>query len=445
VRDVKDAKWRRMLAASVAVAAGLLMVLAWSRVAPAAARRIPTAHVQRGRVQVTVYTSGELRAGRSSQLIAPPIGSNLQIVKLAASGEPVKAGDIVVEFDTAEQVFNLEQARFDLQQAEQEIVKADADAAVQAAEDSVALLHAQYDVRRGELETKANDLVSAIQAKQNLLLLEEARQRLAQVEKDVRSHGETTRAGGDVLKEKRNKALLAVQVAERNIASLQIRAPFDGFVVLRQNFDALGGFCCVPGMTPDYRVGDSVFSGRPIADVIDTSRIEVSAKVREQDRANVTSGERVEVTVDALPNGKLRGSVRAVAGVASRQMWGADAMRKFDVTFDVEGDPRVRPGVTAQIAIAGPSLDNVLYIPRQAVFEATGKPIVYVRSRDGFEPRDVRIRTWTESLAIVENLEPGTEVALVNPSGPSGPRARQPQPPAQQRAQRAPERSMRSL
>jgi HlyD family secretion protein len=429
-------RWRRVVAASTAVIAALAVVAAWSRVTPAAARRIPTARVQRGHVQVTVHTSGELRAGRSMQLIAPPTGANLQIVRLAAPGEPVKAGDLVIEFDTAEQEFNLEQARFDLQQAEQEIAKADADAAVQRAEDAVALLHAQYDVRRSELETKANELVSAIQAQQNLLLLEEALQRLAQVEKDVRSHRETNRASGDVVKEKRNKAQLAVQVAERNIASLQIRAPFDGFVVLRPNFDALGGFCCVPGMTPDYRVGDSVFSGRPIADVIDTSRIEVSAKVREQDRANVTSGEPVEVFVDALPNGKLRGSVRTVAGVASRQMWAADAMRKFDVTFDVTGDPRVRPGVTAQIAIAGPSLENALYIPRQAVFDVSGRLIVYVKTRDDFEPRDVRVRTWTESLAVIENLEPGTEIALVNPSGRSGSRGRQPQSSAQQRASR---------
>src|SRR5689334_14190553 len=206
-------RWPRLAAASTAVIAALAVVLAWNRVAPAAARRIPTARVQRGHVQVTVHTTGELRARRSTQLIAPPIGGNLQIVRLAASGEPVKAGDLVIEFDTAEQEFNLEQARFDLQQAEQEIVKADADAAVQTAEDRVALLHAQYDVRRSELETRANELVSAIQARQNLLLLEEARQRLAQVEKDVRSHGETNRASGDVVHEKRNKARLAVQVA----------------------------------------------------------------------------------------------------------------------------------------------------------------------------------------------------------------------------------------
>jgi HlyD family secretion protein len=429
--------WRRAACVALVAVASVALVVVWNRLASGATRRIPTARVQRGRVQVTVYTSGELRAARSIQVMAPPIGSNLQIVTLAASGEPVRAGDIVVEFDAAEQSFNLEQARFDLQQAEQEIVKAEADAAVQEAEDAVALLHARYDVRRAELETKSNELVSAIQAQQNLLLLEEARQRLAQAEKDVPSHAETNRATSEVASEKRNKARLAVQVAEKNIASLQIRAPFDGFVVIRPNFDALGGFCCVPGMTPDYRVGDSVSSGRPLADVIDTSRIEVSAKVPEQDRANITAGEAVDVSVDALPNGRLRGSVRTVAGVASRQMWAADSMRKFDVTFDVAGDPRVRPGVTAQIAISGPSLENVVYIPRQAVFDASGRPTVYIRSHDAFEPRDVRVTTWTESLAVVDNLEPGIEVALINPNGRnvtgSGSRQRQQQPPAPQR------------
>src|SRR5207302_11419864 len=87
--------WRRtagLAAASVACAA---IFLAWNRVASGSTRRIPTARVQRGRVQVTVYTSGELRASRSIQVAAPPIGGNLQIVRLAASGEPVEADDIV--------------------------------------------------------------------------------------------------------------------------------------------------------------------------------------------------------------------------------------------------------------------------------------------------------------------------------------------------------------
>src|SRR5215510_2662687 len=140
-----------LLAAGVAVVRGM---------SSASARLIPTARVQQGRVQVTVYTVGELRGTRAVQLAVPPMGGQLQIVKLAGTGEAVKAGDIVMEFDSSDQEFNLEQARFDLQLAEQEIVKADAQAAVQTADDEVALLHARYDVRRGELDIQSNELVS---------------------------------------------------------------------------------------------------------------------------------------------------------------------------------------------------------------------------------------------------------------------------------------------
>src|SRR5260221_14652626 len=120
------------------------------------------------------------------------------------------------------------------------------------------------------------------------MLLEEAKHRLTQTETDAKMHGETSHASAGVSREKRNKASLAVQVAERNIEMLRIRAPFDGFVTLRQNFQAFGGIY-FGGAMPEYRVGDAAFSGQPIADVIDTARVEVTAKLSEQDRANVAA------------------------------------------------------------------------------------------------------------------------------------------------------------
>ena len=402
-------------------------------VSPSLPRAVPTTHVQRGRVQVTVYTMGDLRASRSIQLAAPPMGGQLQIVHLAETGDAVKSGDVVVEFDAAEQEFNLEQAKFDLQLAEQEIVKADAEAAVQVADDEVALLHAQYDVRRAELDLLSNELVTAIKAQQNVLTLDEAKQRLAQLEADVKTHRATTQAAGDGVREKRNKAQLSVQVAERNIESLHVRAPFDGVVTVRTNFQAFGGIY-FGGAMPDYRVGDAAFAGQPIAEVIDSSHVEVTAKLAEQDRANVSPGQTVEVAVDALPDARLRGTVRSVSGVASRGLFDAGT-RQFDIAFDVTSNPSVRPGVSAAIAISGAAYDNVLYIPRTAVFEVSGRPTVYVRTGGSFDAHEVRVRAWTDSVAVVENIEPSAEVALVDPNTPAGRRAKTP-PQAPQRASR---------
>lgn len=427
------AKWTAAffaVAIAAALAGGAAVVRGVSRSGP---KIVPTTRVQRGRVQVTVYTVGELRGTRSVQLAVPPMGGQLQIVKLADTGDALKAGDVVVEFDASEQEFNLEQARFDLALAEQDVVKADAQAAVQAAEDEVALLHARYDVRRAELDVQSNELVSAIKAQQNVIVLDEARQRLAQLEADVKIHRETGRASGAGLNEKRIKAQLSVQVAERNIESLRVRAPFDGFVTVRTNFNAFGGIG-FPGVMPDFRVGDATFAGQPIADLIDASKIEVAAKLQEQDRANVAPGQQVEVAVDAAPDATLRGTVRTVSGVASRGLFDAGT-RQFDIAFDVAGNPGVRPGVTAAIAISGQAFDNVLYVPRTAVFDVAGRPTVYVRGGASFDAHEVRVRAWTDSVAIVENIEPSAEVALVDPNATTGTRART-APPAPQRASR---------
>jgi hypothetical protein len=142
----------------------------------------------------------------------------------------------------------------------------------------------------------------------------------------------------------------------------------------------------------------------------------------------------VEVAVDALPDAKLRGTVRSVSGVASRGLFDAGT-RQFDIAFDVESSAAVRPGVSAAIAISGATYDNVLYVPRTAVFEVAGRPTVYVRTGGGFEAHEVRVTAWTDSVAVIANVEPAAEVALIDPNTPSGGRAKMP-PQAPQRAGR---------
>ena len=171
---------------------------------------MPTARVVKGILELTVHATGELRAGRSATLVAPPAGGSLRIVKLVPTGTQVAAGEPVVELDPADQQYALEQAKSELAEADQQIVKMKADAAVQAAQDKVDLLTAQYDVRRAELDTAANDLIGAIEAKKNVLTLEEARRHLAQLQEDVSSRSATNEAALAVLVEQRHKAELAI-------------------------------------------------------------------------------------------------------------------------------------------------------------------------------------------------------------------------------------------
>jgi hypothetical protein len=167
---------------------------------------------------------------------------------------------------------------------------------------------------------------------------------------------------------------------------------------------------------PEYRVGDSSFPGQPIADLIDTSRVEVMAKLPERDRANVENGQAVSVVVDGIPKATLEGSVRSVSSVASRRMFESGGTRQFDIAFEILKAPeRVWPGTSAAIVINGATFENALSVPRAAVFDVRGTPTVYVRTPTGFDARAVKVRAWTDAVAVVEDLDPSALVALVDP------------------------------
>src|SRR6185503_2504387 len=122
---------------------------------PARTTTVPTTHATKGPLKLTVHAIGDLRAGRTVTLVTPPVGGMLRLVTLAQTGTSVKADTAVVEFDPADQQYTLEQEKSDLAEADQNIVKIKADAAVQVAQDEVALLTARFDVRRGELDPMA--------------------------------------------------------------------------------------------------------------------------------------------------------------------------------------------------------------------------------------------------------------------------------------------------
>jgi HlyD family secretion protein len=377
---------------------------------------IPVASVKQSDLQLEVHSTGELRAAHSVPAMAPPVaGSTLQIVQLAKTGTAVKAGDVVVAFDPSEQEYKLAQAKSDIDEAKQEIVKAKDNAAVQTAKDKTDLLKARFAVRQAELDVSKNDIVSAIDAKKNLLTLQEAKRALAQLETDIQSHSASNEASIAVANEKAHKAELAMQEAQKNIDNMQVRAKMDGLVIVHENENANGGFF-FGGMTlPQFQEGDQVWPGSVVADVIDIREMEVSAKVKESDRASVKDGQTVEVRVDALPDEIFHAKVKSVAGMVSN-VWFDDPAHNFDVSLELQHtDLRLRPGFAAHVVIYGDHLEHALSVPRQAIFDLESKPKVYVKSARAFEPREVTIRYLTEGLAIVDGLKEGTLVALVNP------------------------------
>jgi multidrug efflux pump subunit AcrA (membrane-fusion protein) len=404
----------------VLVAAIAAVVGARSVKLPAKTDEIPLAEVKRGDIDLQVHATGELRANHSMMLSAPAVGGDsLQITHLVRTGATVKKGDLVFEFDPTEQQYKLEQNRSELMQAEQEITKAKADAVVLAAVDKVTLMKNKYDVRRAELDVQKNELVSKIDGDKNLLALQQAKRVLEEEEKDIESHKASGQAATYLAQEKYNKAKLAMDTAQQNLDKMKVTAPMDGLVSIQKNMQASGGIFFTGMTLPDFREGDQVQSGNPVAEVVDPQGMDLTAKIGEQDRTNVQAGQAAEVVFDALPGRVFHGKVKSVGGAGARNFFSSNSSGSFDVSITLdEVEPKLRSGFTAQVLFEGGTKKNVLYLPRQALFLKDGKRIVYVKKGNGYEQREVKIQSQSESRAAIDGVEQGSMVALVDPTAP---------------------------
>lgn len=392
------------------------------------ALNIPTVRVVREPVEVKVYTIGELRPARSAMIVAPPVaGGTLQVIHIVKTGTRVNEGDVVVEFDPSEQEYNLEQSQSQLDEADQQIKRMKADQAVRVAQENVSLLMAQFSVRRAELTARGNELLGTIEAKKNLINLEEAKRRLEQMQRDVKSRASSDQADLAVQTVARTKAMLGMKLAQQNIDNMTLRAPISGVVVLGQNLESLmsaSGSISISSVMeiPEYRQGDQVYPGRMIAQIQDVEQMEIQSKVTENDRGSLNSGQPIDVRVDSQPLKNYTGKIKSLAVSASSSSSSyldyleALSTRSFDATFEL--DPKgeqLNPGVTTRVTVHATNVSDALSLPRQALFQKEGKPVVYVRQGEGWEARDIQIKYLTESRAVIEGLAEGTEVALVNP------------------------------
>ncbi len=300
---------------------------------PQRQQQIPTTRVRRGDVIVRSFSRGELRAVRSVTLTAPNLFGTVQVTRLAPLGAFAREKDLVIEFDDSEVRSRLEEKELEMEQIDEQIKKAEADLAIRNNSDQVELLQARYSVRKAELDVKKNELLSQIDAKKNLLNLEEARKRYTKLQSDVKSRQVQAEAELAVLREKKNRSLIELAREKARLNQVKVLAPMSGLVSIRQNSS---GFRMMGMQSPDIREGDQVQPGMPVADVLDLSELEITAKVGELDRANLHEGQEVMVALDAIAGKRFRGKIKNLSGTATANVMSSDPAKKFDVNFSIE-------------------------------------------------------------------------------------------------------------
>jgi multidrug efflux pump subunit AcrA (membrane-fusion protein) len=409
----------RLLIAVVIIVAIATIVLGGIHIVRLASRdtraKIPTTRVKKGRVTITVTARGELQGGNSEVLTAPMTGGgDMVITDLRNPGELVEPGEVVATFDTTQQEFNLREAEADLAEAEQQVKKAEAEAEASLEESRYQVVATDSEVKQAEFENRKNQVLAAVLARQNEITLEAARNRQDQAQKDFENKKKTATAGIAIQRAAVEKARAVAANAQRTIDSMVLKAKTAGYVNVQANSNQ--NILYYGQQLPLFQVGDTARAGQAVAQIPDMSNWEVIARIPEADRGHLAPGQNVTISAAAVPGHSFKGHVKSV-GASTGSAW----ERTFECRIALdEKSQELLPGMTSNILITVESLDDVLWLPSQALFDSDGRSFVYLRTPDGFVSHDVQLVRRSESQAVVSGVQEGALVALSRPDQQTG-------------------------
>ena len=154
-------------------------------------------------------------------------------------------------------------------------------------------------------------------------------------------------------------------------------------------------------------VGELLLPGKQIVTIVDPDRIYVLATIDEVDVGRLRLDQPVTVTVDAFPGEKFEGDIRRISPIVSG---GKLETRTADVwIYFAKKDPRIKPGMSADIEILVTTLTGILAVPSQAIVEREGKKQVFVAEGKGLSPGSTT-RTKLRPVEIGESNWVSTEI-----------------------------------
>lgn len=195
-----------------------------------------------------------------------------------------------------------------------------------------------------------------------------------------------------------------------------IRAKKSGLVVYGSGRDDMMYY----GDQERIREGATVRERQAIITIPDMTRMSVNVKIHESYIKKIKKGQRARITVDAFPDKTLSGEVTKVSVLPdSQNRWMNPDLKVYGVTIAIEGTQDwIKPGMSTKVEIMVERLEDVIYVPVQAVSLNDGKPVCYVAR--GLKParREVEAGSFTdEFIEIKRGLKAGERVLLRPPDG----------------------------
>ncbi len=429
------------------------------------AEGVETFLVEKGNMEITLTEAGTLQA-RNRVDIRSKVKA--QILSLIEEGTLVKAGDILAELDKESVQDDIERLEDNVIQLTADLKNARTDLEIQIATNDSDIEGADLKLKfsrlgleryvEGDAKLELRDLelkldeardkwekmpklleegfVTVVDAEKNKLAFESAQLKLENYKKYTypmtleQKQSDVTEAKRElkrvkaraearfeaktaVVRQKERQFETAVGKLEEEkerLQNLTIVAPQDGIVIYGGRRDRWGN------VEDEIKVGSTAYPGRTLIELPDLSRMDVKLQVHQADVRKLRKGLPALVTFPDKSAGKQKGTVTEIGSVAQSTSW-RDPVKRFDVT--VQLDDRVegfRAGVTVEVQIDLGDLEDVIYLPLQAVSSTGSGFSVFVQEDRQVKRRRVSLgRSNEQFVQVLDGLKVGEKVLLTNP------------------------------
>jgi HlyD family secretion protein len=390
----ENSKKKPVTLISIAVAMiAIIVILALRRQPP----EVTVVHVTREDLSATVASNGKVEP--ISPYVAHAEFPTFVVKVMAAEGQTVHRGQMILTLDAADVRSQLAQARADLLAEQNDLRNARAggppDQVAQLEGDLKAAEVQVQNLQTSELELEglvAKHAATQDELAQTQASLAKARGNLQALQ--AKKQDLTTRSAAIVqgAQLRVNQAEEQVQSLEEKVNSATVASPTDG---------TLYSF--------PVHAGDFVKLGDTLAEMADLSHVRVRAFVDEPDIGSLEPNQNVSVTWDAKPGRTWTGHTEEVP----KQVVPRGMRSVGELLCSIDNDRLdLLPNTNVQVKIMVRDRHGVLVVPRAAVLGDFSQHYLYVFSDDKVQRRNISVGVAsTDKYEVVSGLADGERVA----------------------------------
>jgi HlyD family secretion protein len=367
---------------------------------------IPLYEVIQTPFSIEVEGFGEIEAAQSQKIMTPGRRA-MTIAWLKDENTYVEKGEVIARFDAQQILKDSRDEELQLMLLAQDIVKSNAqqNQAKQDIDSDQSFVKYEFDFtdRFAIDDLRVYSQLEIIDTLANRDFLEAKDDFLAWKETSIVEQHSNENAVLDIRKTGVETMFNRHQQA---LSSLEVVSPFSGLLVYEKDRR---------GEKP--AIGQSVFPGRPIAQIPNLDNMQASLFVQANDAIDLAKGLAVDIRLNAFPNNVFSGEISDVSGFP-RSIERGNPVTYFEivVTLLEQDKSMMQPGrkLTAKINVKAPT--DQLVVPLQALHFEDGSTYVYLQEGNEFSKQAVVSgRKNLYLVEITEGLSNGDVIALSLP------------------------------